>query len=231
MTYEYIEVPFEIKEVQDDGTFSGFAAAIGNVDQGGDKIMPGAFAKTLKKNKGVVPVLAGHDRSSHIGWGVNAEEKPKGLAVEGKLDLNVQAAREQHSLSKMAVELGTSMGLSIGYSAPKTAYEGDVRLLKEVALYEYSLTPFPMNPKARIQGIKHYLEKMEHTTSEEIGELVVGTPRELEETLREAGVSRQKAVAITSKIFNPQREADGAKELIEAIEKVERSIKSGIYKN
>lgn len=221
MDYSILEVPFELKAVKEDGSFSGFAAAIGNVDQGGDKIVAGAFAKTIKKNKGRVPVLAGHDRSKHIGWGVSAEEKTKGLAVEGMLDLNVQAARELHSLSKKAMELGTSMGLSIGYSAPKTAWEGDVRLLKEINLFEYSFTPFPMNPKARVDSIKH----------EEIGELIVGTPRELEETLREAGVSRQKAVAITSKVFSHQREADGMKELMGAIAGLEESVRRGIHKN
>ena len=223
MNFEYIEVPFEIKAVKEDGTFSGFAAAIGNVDQGGDKIMPGAFLKTIKRNKGRVPVLAGHNRSIQLGWGVSAEEKTKGLAVEGMLDLNVQAAREHHSLAKNAVELGTSMGLSIGYSAPKTAYEGDVRLLKEIELFEYSFTPFPMNPKARVDSIKHH--------EEEFGDIVAGTPRELEATLRDAGVSRQKAVAISSKVFGSQRDADEEKGFIEAIGGLERTIRRNIHKN
>ena len=47
------------------------------------------------------------------------------------------------------------MGLSIGYDAVKSEPAADgTRRLKEIALHEVSVTPFPMNTEAQIMGAK-----------------------------------------------------------------------------
>jgi hypothetical protein len=53
---------FEVKSLGDDGTFEGYASTFGNKDSGGDVIMPGAFAKSIR-TKGVrgVKMLLDHD--------------------------------------------------------------------------------------------------------------------------------------------------------------------------
>ena len=51
--------------------------------------------------------------------------------------------------------------MSIGYDPVQKSYETDkdgqtTRRLKEVALWEGSLVTFPMNPKARVTGVKSW---------------------------------------------------------------------------
>lgn len=147
-------VEFECKEISEAGEFKGHAAVFNNVDQGDDKILPGAFTKTLKKSKGLLPILADHNIREQIGWNEKASEDKKGLAVEGLLDLNVTRAREKHSLTKKAIDLGAKMGLSIGFETMKKDFEGPVRLLKELNLFEYSFTAFPMNVRATVGNMK-----------------------------------------------------------------------------
>lgn len=141
---------FQVKDISEDGTFSGYASTFGNEDLGGDIVAPGAFKKTISENPDV-PILWGHDEL--IGINKHAEEDRKGLYVEGELNLDVQRGREAYSLAKQRAVKGLSIGftpVTVDYSRAK---EG-VRILKEVKLYEYSLTPFPMNERAGISSIK-----------------------------------------------------------------------------
>lgn len=215
-TKEFYSVPLELKEVMDEGEFKGYASVFGNVDHGRDVVEAGAFTKTLKQNKGIVPILANHDSWDQIGWNISAEETSKGLLVHGKLNLEVQSAREKHALAKQAKEVGAQMGLSIGY-VPKVREYDDVkkvRRLKEVELWEYSFVTFPMNPKATVTGVKNLLGKD--------GMDYVQNPRDFENLLCEAGFSNSEAKAIAAfgvKIHKgeSQCEADDAevKELLE----------------
>jgi HK97 family phage prohead protease len=153
---------FELKlddAEQGNGIIRGFASTFGNIDLGDDIVEKGAFKKTLRESKGVVPILDSHNPDKQIGWNIRAEETEKGLYVEGQLDLNVQAAREKFSLAKKAVELGAKMGLSIGYSVIKADPDKDrprVRKIKEVKLFEYSIVTFPMNTEAMITAAKSF---------------------------------------------------------------------------
>lgn len=147
----------EVKEIDDEGKFDGYASTFGNIDFGNDIVAKGAFAQTIKTNGGVVPILDSHDPSKQIGWNLSAKEDAKGLKVEGSLDMNIQLARERHSLMQTAKVLGAKMGLSIGYMVVKAephASKPDVRILKEVNLMEYSVVTFPMNPKASVTRVK-----------------------------------------------------------------------------
>jgi HK97 family phage prohead protease len=154
---QYKTFSLKIDDVDSKGTIRGYASTFGNVDLGLDVVDKGAFKKSLKENNGVFPILADHDPSKLIGWNMRAEEDDKGLFVEGKLDLNVQNAREKYSLTKTAMELGAKMGLSIGYMTIKGEPDRDrpmVRHLKELKLFEYSIVTFPMNTEAMIDSAK-----------------------------------------------------------------------------
>lgn len=154
---EYKAFKFEFKEVSEEGKFEGYASTFGNLDLGNDIVAVGAFSKTIAINRGVVPILDSHDPTAQIGWNESAKEDSKGLKVSGRLDLNIQKARERHSLMNSAKELGAKMGLSIGYVAIKSEphkSKPDVRILKEVNLMEYSVVTFPMNPKASVTRVK-----------------------------------------------------------------------------
>jgi phage head maturation protease len=57
--------PFEIdaKAINDQGEFEGYLSVFGNVDQGGDVVAPGAFAKSLQSRPPPkVKLLLQHDR-------------------------------------------------------------------------------------------------------------------------------------------------------------------------
>ncbi len=66
----------------------------------------------------------------------------------------MQRARETHALMKE----GAVKGLSIGYDPVVVDYsrmeKENIRILKEVKLWEYSVTPFPMNPEATVTAVK-----------------------------------------------------------------------------
>jgi phage head maturation protease len=57
-------LPFEIdaKAINDQGEFEGYLSVFGNVDQGGDVVAPGAFAKSLQRRPAPkVKLLLQHD--------------------------------------------------------------------------------------------------------------------------------------------------------------------------
>ena len=159
---EYHSFEFKLNDLSDTGRFQGYAATFGNIDLGNDVVEPGAFARSLLESGGRLPILDHHDPSRQIGWNLEAREDSKGLFVRGQLDLNVQAARERHSLMKLAAEVGGRTGLSIGFQTVRDEPDPrdfKIRHLKEVRLMEYSFVTFPMNPEAGITRTKsHPLE-------------------------------------------------------------------------
>lgn len=77
---------FSIKSLDDAGLIEGLAAGFGNVDHGGDVIMPGAFAKSLASRGGrAVPMLHNHDQGRPIGVWTNLRETGEGLAAKGRI--------------------------------------------------------------------------------------------------------------------------------------------------
>lgn len=143
----------EVKELTDEGVIEGYASIFGNVDQGGDKVMPGAFVDGLKRAREtgrVVKMLWQHNPSEPIGVWEDLVEDGKGLRGRGRLVMEVARAREAHALMK-AKALG---GLSIGYSTLKSTPDGNVRLLEKLDLFEVSPVTFPMNDRAKLTAVK-----------------------------------------------------------------------------
>lgn len=143
--------------INDAGEFCGYASTFESVDLGGDVVEKGAYKKTLIESGGRFPILDHHDPTRQIGWNVEAHEDERGLFVRGLLDLNVAAARERHSLMRMAQTVGGRTGLSIGFRAIKEGRgrkHPEIRRLKEVQLLEYSVVTFPMNRQANVVSVK-----------------------------------------------------------------------------
>ena len=90
----------KLNALGDSGEFTGYASTFGNIDLGNDVIDPGAFKKTLRESNGKIPILDHHDPERQIGWNMRAIEDEHGLLVTGKLNLDVQFARERYSLMK-----------------------------------------------------------------------------------------------------------------------------------
>ena len=180
--------------------FEGHGAVFGNVDLGGDVILPGAFKRTLAEHKanGSLPAMFWqHDRTRVPGKWLDVGEDDNGLPVKGEL-APTELGKEVHTLLKM----DAVSGLSIGYlPVPgQVEYEADgVRLLKEVELFEVSIVAIPMNPKAQIAHVKSRLSaRGEYVpTDKEMAEL----KREAERYLRARGFSRSMAMQCAKNLF------------------------------
>lgn len=146
-----ISPPFVLKNLDNQGYFSGYASVFSIVDHQGDKVMPGAFQHTLQKwhiKKNWPKMLWQHDPHQPIGiWHV-LKEDDYGLYAEGQLLLEIQQAKEAYTLLKAnAVE-----ALSIGFHVIEAEYDKiqNCRLLKNIDLHEISLVTFAANTAACI---------------------------------------------------------------------------------
>lgn len=142
----------QLKAVDEEGRFAGYASIFGVVDNQNDRMEAGAFRETLKDNTQGIRLLWQHNFEEPIGVFTLLREDARGLYVEGKLLLDVQRAKEAHALLKA----GAICGLSIGYVPVKYRIDPDtgVRVLQEVALYEVSLVTFPANSEAIVHAVK-----------------------------------------------------------------------------
>jgi len=141
---------FELKELNEDGTFEGYASTFNKVDHGNDLIEQGAFKKTLKEND-QFPVHWYHRILEPVG-GIHGEEDSIGLKVKGYLVLEVQRAKELYALMlKKVVNM-----LSIGYDTIKQSWDAEtgIRRLKEIKLWEVSIVTWGMDQEAFITDVK-----------------------------------------------------------------------------
>jgi len=139
----------KIKSIDDAGTFVGMGAVYNNVDLGNDLIEPGAFARTLSPGK-KWPVLWQHQVDNPIGTCTIADLR-EGIQVTGTLELSDPTARKAFTFMKA----GVIKGLSIGYDCIQATYDGDVRHLTELKLWEISCVTFPMNELATVSSVKN----------------------------------------------------------------------------
>jgi HK97 family phage prohead protease len=142
-----------LKELDETGKFVGISSVYGNRDLGGDVMVKGAFTKTLQENAGRFPLLYGHKVNVGVSY---CEDTDEGLQVTGMLNLEKQVARDVYSDMKFYKSHGLDFGMSIGYMtvAGKTEDRNGSRYLKEVALFENTLTEMPMNQRARVSEVK-----------------------------------------------------------------------------
>lgn len=193
----HLDFPLDMKAISDDGGIEGFAATYGNLDHGGDIILPGALTKTLRGRKSL-PMLLFHDQRRPIGVWTEFEDSSKGLKMRGRISIATAQGKEAHQLA-MDGALG---GLSIGYQTIKDRYTEKARELVELGLHEVSLVSVPMNDRALVTGVKEILESGG-----------MPTVRQFEDFLRDAGgFSKAKAAAIAGKaapLLRGEPEAEG----------------------
>lgn len=152
------------------GTVTLIAAVTGTVDGVYDRIIPGAFTRTLRE--GPKPkVVLGHDWNRPIGRVTSIREYLPGdprlpqrtgsgrpwpreagaLIAEVKLNTAVPAAKDALEMIKF---YGEESSWSIGYRTVKSRQRGDVRELLDVDLYEISPVLHGAHPDARLIGVK-----------------------------------------------------------------------------
>jgi len=137
------------------GRIEGFASVYGNTDLGGDVVEKGAFKQTLNHSS-VVPLLMDHNyTTSGVAGVAMMEDREKGLYMMAEMPLDIPEVMAVYRKIKFMIDKGAKMGLSIGYDPVKTEPGMDgTRRLKELALHEVSITPFPMNVEAQIMAAK-----------------------------------------------------------------------------
>lgn len=192
-----ITIPLEIKSLSG-REFDGHGSIFGNLDLGGDIVIPGAFKRSLAQHKkaGSLPLLFWmHDPSRVPGKWLEMSEDKKGLAVKGTL-APTPLGDEVHTLLKM----DAVSGLSIGYRTIDQDYDSDGnRLIKEAELWEVSVVSLPMNPLAQVTHVKTQLSAR--------GEYVPSI-REFETILRDVGCSRDVSKHIIRKVYESECRED-----------------------
>jgi uncharacterized protein len=148
--------PFWMKNVSEEGWFSGYASVFGVRDAQADVVLPGAFRESVaaSKRSGAWPkLLWQHQPSAPIGQIIRLEEDAYGLYLEAQLLLDVCQGREAYSLLKA----GVIDRLSIGYEVVEASADEQrqTRRLHQVKLWEVSLVTFPANHAARVTQVKH----------------------------------------------------------------------------
>jgi HK97 family phage prohead protease len=146
-------IRFDIKSLSETGEFEGLASVFGNVDQGKDIVHPGAFAQTINRRKGRVPLLRGHSFPVGVAY---VEESVEGLKTRGVLNLDKQNARDTYSDLKFYRDHDMPMGMSFGFDIVQGKNRDDkgIRHLRELKLHEVTLTEFPMNELAGVSDVK-----------------------------------------------------------------------------
>jgi len=144
-----------VKSIDEQGNLEGYANKYGNIDSYGDIVIAGAFTLSMQQhmNNGTMPKMFWqHSADSPIGKWTEFEERPDGLFLRGKINLDTQRGREAHS----DIKFGSIDGLSIGYYTKQSTFDPDsgVRYLKEVDLIEVSVVSIPANPISTVTGIK-----------------------------------------------------------------------------
>lgn len=170
---QFADVPRLEVKADSSGRISGYGAVFGNVDSYKERVLPGAFTKSLADHKARgarIKMLWQHRADVPIGSWDRAAEDQKGLFVEGQLNLKTAAGKDayEHILA------GDIDGLSIGYQEKQVEQNSDgVRDLVELDVYEISPVTFPANRAAGVTAVK--------------------SQAEVERMLRDGGLSKQAA--------------------------------------
>lgn len=190
MTTQHSSFALEVKAIGE-REFEGYGSIFGNTDLGGDVVMPGAFADTLKAHKdaGTMPLMYWMHQADQVpGVWTDMQEDRNGLYVRGELVDTALGRDVRTLLQKRAVR-----GLSIGYRPALTDWQGETRLLKKVELHEVSIVSMAMNPLAKIEAVKARLSGD--------GEYVPNAA-EIEQHFRSLGCSKRVARLVTARLFD-----------------------------
>jgi HK97 family phage prohead protease len=132
--------------------FEGHAAVFGNVDAGGDIVLPGAFRRSLAAHQraDTMPAMFWmHDPTAVPGVWTAIEEDARGLHVVGAL-VDTPLGNEARTL----LQTKAVRGLSIGYRTVTVDFDrAGHRLLRDVDLWEVSLVSLAMNPLAKVEAV------------------------------------------------------------------------------
>lgn len=169
---EYKAYNMKSVNLTEDGTFNAIVSVYGIVDSYGERVMLGAFDKSLQRyaDKGKkVKVLWGHNWERPVGTASVLESIPPGddrlpddvkqyggLMATGQLALNTKEGAEAYEHLKA----GTIDEFSIGYRVVADSFDdAGIRQLDEVDLHEFSLVLVGANPATSLLALKSALSQ------------------------------------------------------------------------
>ena len=171
----------------EEGSIEGYASVFGGVDSYGDMIEPTAFDNVIKSGQKPLMFYQHNRWSIPIGVWESLSVDEKGLKVKGRLNLELEEAREVYS----ALKFGSLNGMSIGFRMHDRDYEyddNDICHIKNIAeLLEISIVNFPADKEARIDAVK--------SEDRDLNDI-----RDCEHYLRELGISKKMAQKLISVI-------------------------------
>lgn len=143
------------------GQFTGYASVFGNVDSVGDKIIKGAFAKSLKDfgdGGAGIPCYWCHETSDpemNLGSTLEATEDERGLFVKVQLDLdNPKAAYAYKLLKEQRVRQ-----MSFAYQVTDGENKKDCFEITGCKIFEVSIVPVGANQATSIESVKALQEE------------------------------------------------------------------------
>lgn len=160
MSTEHKTIDLEIKSVnEDEGTFEAVVAVFGNVDRDNDRLMKGAFDKTLlawKSAGDAIPFVFLHkldDPDYYIGeFDPNdVEVTDSAVFAKGKVDMENPKGVQAFKLMKR--RLLKEFSFTYAPTKFKRAKDG-VRDLLEIDLVEFSVVPRGANPATALLSAK-----------------------------------------------------------------------------
>ncbi len=164
MTVQRKTFPVELKtDGLGKGQVEALVSVFGNVDLGGDRVMPGAFSASIdrwKASGNTVPVVFSHkwdDPWSHIGVVDGMEETVDGLKASYTLDVDDNPlAAHIHRLMKRRSLKEHSFAYSV--LKEKVAKDGATEL-HELDVIEVGPTLKGMNPDTELLSVKSVMEQ------------------------------------------------------------------------
>ena len=150
----FLTKSFQFKQVESSdsfGKFEAYASVFNNIDRVGDVVVPGAFAKTIKKNAGLIKLQYNHKET--IGMAKMWEDE-HGLKVSADVNLEVQTGREVMSLIKQGAIDKMSFAYEIKQDEKEMVNGKTIYKLKELDVFEVSAVDFPANPETEITSVK-----------------------------------------------------------------------------
>jgi uncharacterized protein len=157
---------------KDDGTdpptgeFEALVSVFGNVDFQGDRVLPGAFTKSLKRWEEAgdpIPIVYSHahqDPNALLGGVLEAEERDSGLWVRGQLDMELPSAAAVYRHMKGRRLTKFSFAYDVLDSRPSKSDEG-VTELAELHVLEIGPTIIPANEDTELLAVKNLADELE----------------------------------------------------------------------
>ncbi|BBG01562.1 MULTISPECIES: HK97 family phage prohead protease [Pseudonocardia] len=169
-------------EGAEEGIVEAIVAAY-NVDSVGDQIVPGAFGKSLARHKAAgnnLPFVWSHqsdDPDSYIGEVLEAEERPEGLWVKARLDMDEPKAAKVYRLLKgRRVSQFSFAYTEIDARPAGKNSPGALKELHELDIHECGPTMVGANPATALLGVKATKTEPCPTCGHATGEKHTATP-------------------------------------------------------